>query len=338
LNNPRRTAIFAIASIAMGLAASTADAKTVSNGANRSTVPLTRGESLLIKLAPADSGSTGYHWRVAKKPAQSVLRLTAHRQASDGKQELFRYKARRGGVANLELQYVSPGRDRRVAKRFALTTVVNAPEPKLDCSATGGSPTVAESGQARVFRVRRSAWVSRGSTGLRVGYDAYYGCANDRETAFRLGNIVDLISPHEFWNITLRGSLVGFVHGVRCPLNGDGCERGGLDVQSQDLRTGKVIRDVGTGSCGPGCDNTVTGLVMSASGGLAWIERSAYEDPTHNLVLRSDAPSAGGETVSEDPEILDLDEKGEVDPDSLERDGGEMTWLRGGKLQRAALR
>jgi hypothetical protein len=328
--------MFAITVVVTGIGASGADANTVGQGASGSEVPLVTGQSLTIKLAPANSGSTGYHWRVARKPARSVLRLTSSR--SNGTQQVFTYKARRSGVTSLKLQYEPPARHARAVKTFRLTTVVNAPEPIFDCNASGAreSSTVATSGLARVFKVRRTAFVSAGGTPLRVGYDAYYGCVSGN--AFRLGNLVSLTNPIDFWNVTLRGALVAFVYRPRCPFNGQGCEGFTPYVVTQDLRTGKVIRAVAVGACGPGCDNRVTGLVISATGGLAWIEQSPFGGVVHNQVRRSDAPAKPGEAFATDDEFLDLDDNGVVDPDSLEPDGTEVTWMRGGTLQRAPLR
>ena len=338
MKNARRTAVFALALIAIGGGApSAAGAKTVGPGASGSEVPLTRGDSLTIALRPADSGSTGFHWRVARKPAKSVLRLTSRVRTIDGTRERFTYRAVRAGVASLKLQYVPPARHARAVKTFRLTVVVNAPEPKLDCNASGQveSSTVARSGLARVFKVRRTVFVSQGGTPVRVGYDAYYGCELAQDRAFRLGNIVDLVNPHQFWNVTLRGDVVGFVHQQRCPFDGQGCESSPPDVESQDLHTGKVIRAITVGSCGPGCDNPVSGLVMSAGGGLAWIEQSSGGV---NVVRRSDVAPEPDETFATDSEYLDMGDQGPVDPDSLQLQGTDVTWLRGGTLQRAPLR
>jgi hypothetical protein len=329
--------MLAIALVVLGIGAAGADAKTVDQGASGSELPLVTGQSLTVNLKPPNSGSTGFHWRFAQRPAKSVLRLTSNRRI--GTHQRFRFKARRGGVANFKLQYVPPARHARAVKTFRLTVVVNAPEPKLDCTASGasGSSTVATSGLARVFKVRRTVWVSFGGAPVREGYDAYYGCATPEGRAFRLGNIVSLTNPLEFWNITLRGTKVGFVFLPRCPFN-NGCENNPPYVVSQDLVSGKVIRAVGVGACGPGCPNSVSGLVLSATGGLAWIEQSPFDGVTHNQVHRSDAPAPPGETVATDSEVLDPDDTGVVDPDSLEPDSTEVTWLHGGTLQRAPLR
>jgi predicted secreted protein len=315
-----------------------ADAATVGGKANNSSVSLIRGQTLTIKLRPADSGSTGFHWRVAKRPARSVLRLKSDRTTSGG-QQVFIYRARGAGGTILKLQYVGPARHARALKTFRLTAIVNTPEPKYDCNASGASEssTVARSGLARVFKVRRTAFIEQGDRPARVGYDAYYGCELSQDRAVRLGNIVDLVNPHRFWNVTLRGAVVGFVHQQGCPFNGNGCETIPPEVASQDLHTGRVIRAVVVGSCGPGCDNPVTGLVLSATGGLAWIEHTGLASPASNVVRRSDLPAQPGQAFATDVVVLDNGDQGLVDPDSLEPDSTEVTWLRAGTLQRAPL-
>jgi predicted secreted protein len=113
-----------LAIAALGVVASGASAKSVDQSSNGKKVSVDRGESLRIKLKPADSGSSGYHWRVAKAPG-SILRLVSDKTKSG--RQVFTYKARKTGSTSLKLQYVPPARGAKPTKTFRLTVKVKAP-------------------------------------------------------------------------------------------------------------------------------------------------------------------------------------------------------------------
>jgi hypothetical protein len=140
-----------------------------------------------------------------------------------------------------------------------------------------------------------------------------------------------------FSNVTLRGTIVGYAVQFRCPLfDGNGCDIDGSTFESQDLHSGKVIRSIAVGGGGITASNGFDGPVVSATGGLAWIEHEAYS-PYGTVVLRSDSPVTDPRAAIE-PDRLDEGPAGTIDPDSLGFDGTDMTWRRDGVLKRAPLR
>jgi predicted secreted protein len=336
-----RTAVLAIAIAALGVASPAAGAATVSGSANGKAASLLAGESLTIDLKPANSGSSGFHWAVATKPSKKVLRLTSDRPSSDGKQQVFTYRALGPGTTPLVLRYRAPGRHGKTVKTFRLGVAVNEQEPQLDCSASGRHADltpVANSGTAVVFTLRRTLFAWLGGP-FRIPYDAYYGCELSQQQAFRLGGVVDLVDRHDFWNIVLDGSVVGYVHEVGCSFvpGAHDCIGTERTVESQDLHTGKLIRRVAVTRTVDGSPGPVSGLVVSPTGGLGWIEQGRDpEGHAENLVRRSDAPADPGAPFATSAELLDRSAL--VDPDSLRYDGADVIWTDDGKAQRAPLR
>jgi predicted secreted protein len=339
----RRIATLALASVSvLGVATTGASAKTVGQQASGSTVSLSTGQSLAIKLRPADSGSTGYHWHVATRPARSVLRLASN--TVTGSYQRFVYTGGGAGRTSLKLQYVPPGRAADPVKTFRLTVKVRAPAPRLGCT-PGGSNTIAQNDVARVFKIRRSVTLVQGGKRHRYRYDAYYGCELSRDIAYELDNTGDTgrtgdanASQNAYPNLTLRGRRVGYVFVKGCPFSVNGCPGSPQHfVDSQDLRTGRLIRRVAVDADTAG-SYPVSGLLMSAAGGLAWIENVRATDtaPARNAVRRSDLPRNQGEAYATD--FTTLDPGDGVDPDSLRLEGPNVTWLRGGALQTAPLR
>src|SRR4051812_4060746 len=79
--------------------------------------PLLQGETLRIALRPPSSGSTGYHWRIARRPSSRLLRRLYFHTSGDGRFEVLAYRARRSiGETRLQLRYESPT-GREVRKR-----------------------------------------------------------------------------------------------------------------------------------------------------------------------------------------------------------------------------
>lgn len=346
--------LWAAVALAIGVAgtgATSASASTVPQAVNPGVVLLTKGQPLTVRVSPANSGSTGYHWRVASKKSRKVLRLRSSRPNAAGTRQVLRFTARRVGFTRLRLQYVSPGRPRKVAKRSAANVLVNPAPLELDCDGFTGE-TILRNNSARLFSVHRTALVYRrvtASTGkvVRVGYDAYFACEFAANKAIALSS--GLPAHDEFYNPVLSRSVLGYVARPACPLQfvNEGCIGAEPNrVESIDLHTGKLIRSVRVGHCGdtpdrpgnPDCSNNVTGLVMSPAGGLAWIEFTSDFGGAPPFVHRSDRPPAApGESFASDNDTLGEDDPGLVDPDSLRYDGNEISYVRDGKVERAPL-
>ena len=97
----------------------------------RKTVRLDRGDRITIVLP--SNPSTGYSWRVARKPNARVLRLVRTRfTPPDEKPPVVgapgtfeaEFEAVGAGRTTARLDYVGPGRDRPVGERFTLTAIV----------------------------------------------------------------------------------------------------------------------------------------------------------------------------------------------------------------------
>jgi predicted secreted protein len=127
VNRALGTATLTLAcTILLGAGAGAASAKTVGEKASGSTVSIAKGGKLVIKLGSPNSGSTGYHWDVTKKPASSVLRLKSNRTSGDFQR--FTYRGRGVGKTSLTIKYVPPGQGRTAVKTFKLTVKVRAPK------------------------------------------------------------------------------------------------------------------------------------------------------------------------------------------------------------------
>jgi predicted secreted protein len=340
MNRSRVKAALASALVASGVAAApAANAATVGPGANGGHAELLAGQTLTINVTPANSGSTGFHWQVATKPSKKVLHLTSNRRSGDGKRQVFKYKALAPGATSLRLRYRPPGKG-KTAKTFRLAVLVNEQEPALDCAAIGHRTAyaiVARSGPAIVFKIRRTVFFWEG-TSQKEEYDAYYGCELSQDHAFRLGAVAGRSNPHEFSNVTLRGTVVAYVHDVDCAFGNGDCLGVPRTVESQDLHTGNLIRVLSVGMFG-GEDHVVTGLVMSPAGGVAWIEQGKSPEGTvATEVFSSDAPAPSTAPYAQDQTTLDDGQQGAVDPDSLLYDGTNVKWTRGGAQQQAPLK
>jgi hypothetical protein len=347
----RRAALICTVMVLMAFGAANASAQTlVGNRGQGSTIEV--GETLQIALKPANSGSSGYHWRVAKRPKRSVLRLASNRTEGTPARQVFTYTARAAGVTSLRLQYVSPGRDHKVARTFRHTVVVNKPVPQLDCGYPGPADLLAESATARVFKVRRTIRVyspaARGKV-VRHSYVVFMGCTAGG-AAHQLGaykaSAGDFSSagpdagPNGLYNVTLRGSMVGYVFVAGCPFETSdttNCtSQPPPSLAVQDLKDGKLVRGAFPTNPGPDAYNQVAGLVVSTAGGLAWTEVGSNADGPLNLVRRSDAPAEPGAAFARDVETIGSG--ADLDPDSLYFDGTNVEWREAGRVQRARLR
>jgi hypothetical protein len=305
------------------------------------------GETLQISLKPSNSGSSGYHWRVAKKPKGSVLRLLSNRTASGPARQVFTYRARGAGLTSLKLEYVAPGRGGRVTKTFRQKVLVNKPMPRLDCTGSNRRISlIAQTGSARVFKVRRTVRVLARAAGGRVvrqSYDVFLGCAFAEGRTHELGGYTAAgpdAAENTAFNVTLRGTVVGYVFDKGCPFevqaNSTCTSEPGTHVAAHDLNGGKLIRAIDVDLFAADAFNDVSGLVVSAAGGLAWTEVSHAGAKPSTAVLRSDAPAKPGQTVANDRETIASG--ADVDADSLYFDGTNVSWSQGGSVQRAPLR
>lgn len=337
--------------IVMGLTAcgaSSASAETVtgySGSGYGSTLDV--GQTLQIDVKPANSGSSGYHWRVAKRPKGSVLRLVSRHAVRNPARQRFTFQTSGAGVTSFKLQYVSPGRHPRVAKTYRHTVAVNKLLPQLDCFGSGRSTSlVAQTSAARVFGVNRTirAFVFGSKTVERVSYEVFLGCADAEGHAHELGTpqaeagLGSHATPADVYDVTLRGTVAGYAFKPACPIviqSSFGCGfTSATAVVAQDLNGGKLIRAEGVGTSGPDDENRLTGLVVSASGGLAWSELGHDGATNVGIVLRSDEqPDQSGPF-----DVAQLDFGADVDPNSLLFDGTNVSWQKGGKTQHARLR
>src|SRR4051812_7042959 len=275
--------------------------------------PLLQGETLRIALRPPSSGSTGYHWRIVRRPSSRLLRRLYFHTSGDGRFEVLAYRARRTvGETRLQLRYESPtgreGRKRRVYLRVA----VNAQPPKYGCYPQH-SVTQTGNSQVRIFRILRTFVFG----GRSFSYVAYYGCELRQNRAFMLHYRTQprpqFASNDEFTYFALRGTKVGFHFLKQCSIVLS-CTDAVRFVESQDLHSGRRIRSVEP-IIGPGggtFGRDITGLVISPAGGLAWIEKDPSDDEL-NYVYKSDAPPARQGGVAHDRTTLDDGRHGYVD-------------------------
>jgi hypothetical protein len=331
----RRIVLAVVTAFAVGVAApGAASAATVvgaQGGGERAYV--LKGQTLLVKLRPADSRSTGYHWQSRHKET-GVLRLL--RSRTSGNAQVFSYRARRAGNAHLRFRYLPPG-SRRAARRDSLDVGVNNRWRATTCHPQGAR-TVVENTNVRVFKLRRKVYTGIGTKPW--AFSGHFGCVFEQNRSFGFdgaaSNNPDRSIPasgRRYYLPTLRGTLFGHA----CVDRGSEF-RPATEItyvaRTIDLGERRVIRAALPDLGGPGSNNPILDLVMSDSGGLAWIE-DAREG---RVVARSDAPPAQENRPASDRTVLDDGQSGAVDSNSLELDGSDVTWLRAGQQQRAPLR
>jgi hypothetical protein len=336
MRKPRRTAVFAVGiAAALGAGAPVASAVAAPADPAHSQRAVTAGQSLKIALPAPNSGSTGYHWNVSTFAPGTLVRRTSERFS--GNRQVFTYRTGRPGVALLQFAYVPPGRGAEPVKRLDFKVVVNRPVRRLRCYPPG-SRTVISNGKVRVFKLRRSLIIALHSRDY-VHYDAYFGCDFRRDRAHPLDgspNSSDTIGESVYQTVKLNGRVTGYLLRANCPytvhLDGGCTEIGALAAVSQNLTTGRVIRRVYASDAA--YNQVITGLVLSARGGLAWIE---FHGQDVNSVHRSDQPGRNG-GIATDNQELDNGEHGFVDPDSLHAEGDGFRWKNRGIRRHASLR
>jgi hypothetical protein len=333
LDAARRTALVVVAATAVGLGgvgAASATTFVASGQAGDAYVPT--GQTLRVRLPAANSGSTGHHWQ-QRAEQNRELRRVSQRTSPDGKFQVFVYRARRAGIADLRFAYMAPGGNGRVARRFKLAAYVNDPWRATGCRPKG-SRTIVQNAEARVFTLQRKVYSVLSTK--RVAFTGYYGCVFGGR-AFGFDGVASndpnkWFPENRYFFPTLRGSMFGhafFFGGTRIHFATDGY----YAARTFDLRQGKLIRTAFPDQGGPGTNNPIEDLVMSESGGLAWTERAREG----TLVARSDKPPKQTGGVAKDRTVIDDGQSGTVDPKSLGLDGLDVTWLRDGQLQRAPL-
>jgi hypothetical protein len=333
MNRSCRAVATAAALIALGAASGDAFANTVHATAN-STVTLPGGHVLRVSLRPPDSGSTGYHWRASTLAPKSLLRRTSNRTIRG--RQVFTFRAGSPGITRVRFRYVPPARGAKPVRRIDLNVVVNPRHQRLRCYAPR-TRTVLSNTRARVFRIRRSFTIATEFV-ERKHYYAYFGCDFRRDRAHPLANLGSNgslnASVNRYATVLLRGNVAGFILHKGCPFVVGGCP-GPIPpaVVSQDLGTGRVIRRVFVGTEGD-APNSVPALLMSANGGLAWME---FEGHDVNSVHRSDHPIVGGNAVAHDNQVLDDGRHGYVDEDSMHAVRGGFRWKNNGTVRRASL-
>jgi hypothetical protein len=335
----RRTALFAVGIVAA--LGGTAPAASAHAPQTSKRVAVTGGHTLQVALSAPNAGSTGYHWNVSTLAPGSLLRRTSNRFI--GSRQVFTFRAGRPGVTRLRFRYVPPARGARAVRIVDLYVSVNRPAHRLRCY-PAGSRTVISNGRVRVFTVRRSVLVAIDSRQL-FHYNAYYGCAFRRDRAHSLDNSgspgygwnsSDNVGDNVYRTVTLNGDVAGYLFRKDCPF---GQASGGCAdilpeaIVSQNLVSGRVIRRVYP--AGAPFNNVITGLVVSARGGFAWLE---FEGHDVNSVHRSDQPARYGHRVATDNQVLDDGTHGYVDTDSLHAERGGFRWKNSGVRRHATLR
>jgi predicted secreted protein len=307
-----RLAVLGLTALAVACAPAAASAKTVGNGASGSKVSLSDGESLVIKLKPGDSGSSGYHWRVAKKPAKSVLKLKSNKTSSDGKRQVFTYVARGGGSTSLKLQYVPPAQGAKPTKTFKLgvTVSVQGAASAARC-AKAGSKTLAQNGSVRVYQtgkgVNTSLFACRRSTGKKTKL----------ATAFDDG----FTSSASYGDVRLAGLFVALSYTATDNSCKADCPPGyepttnSIGVFDAAKRTTRVIDGYPVGDA----------LVLSRNGGVAWAAQNASTGPVeiHASVRKGD------------DRVLD---SGAIDPKTLAIEITIISWTKDGEESFARLK
>ena len=97
------------------------------------TVRLRKGDILRVTLK--ENASTGYRWRLVRKPRRKLLRLASNRYKPAPQTDppttgaaghrIFRWRARRRGKTALKIQFFPPAPDNaRAEDTFLLTVVV----------------------------------------------------------------------------------------------------------------------------------------------------------------------------------------------------------------------
>jgi len=183
-----------------------------------------------------------------------------------------------------------------------------------DCTRKGAS-TIKANRHVRVFRV------------LKRGYGSVYGCRRTAQRAFRLGVFGECQNSREIRLVEVAGrrALLGI---YECSLYGGGwtlelvnLSDGGREFRSNPIASPPVTE---------GTWDSLHRMVLTADGAVAWTAtREAGHRATNVEVLRRRRGSTR--------EVVLLDGGTDIDPGSLRKRGGTITWTKGGVRRSAPL-
>ena len=176
----------------------------------------------------------------------------------------------------------------------------------------GGRAAVAADAQAEIYRVRRNQEEVE-----------YRGCVYGHSRSFEVGLRAECISDGGACggtsHLTLAGTLVAREKGIVSPVSGNSWL-----IEVEDLRTGKVIRQVPTGATYPPNprvvgDGPATAIVLKGDGAVAWIVDTVQETDRYQVHA---VDSTGSRLLASGSDI---------DPSSLALAGSTLYWTEGGK-------
>jgi len=191
--------------------------------------------------------------------------------------------------------------------------------------------------QAVVYKIRESGIETLESEHYRVYFPGIRGCVRGHTRSYKLGEPFAFNgssqggSGHGIGNIALGGAMVAFEESLR-NVSGDG-ERESVGnnewrVVVRDLRTGKVVHRVPTGTYSPPSAKIIgvgptTAVVVKSDGAVAWIaENGVGNYEVHALDKTGSRLLASGENIK--PYVLGLK-------------GSTLYWEQEGKRHSAVL-
>ena len=127
----RLLALAAVCVVVAVAAPGSVSADTVAERDDAVRVSIRTGQTLVIRLR--ENPSTGYRWRVVRRPRPAVLRYRSRRFVSSDcpagstgcpGHRFYRYAAEETGVTSLTLKLYPPGRGTRAVQTFRLTVRV----------------------------------------------------------------------------------------------------------------------------------------------------------------------------------------------------------------------
>lgn len=186
------------------------------------------------------------------------------------------------------------------------------------CPTSGQHHVIAADGHAEVYAIRKSEEEV-----------LYWGCAYGRNRSFLVGFTDECISNGGACagtsHLTLAGLLLAREKIVSTPVLGHSWL-----IEVEDLRTGRVLRKVPTGTTLPPKPKTVghgpaTAIVLKSDGAVAWIVDTVQEDDRYQV----HAVDKSGERL--------LASGSDIDPSSLALAGSTLYWTQGGKPYSATL-
>jgi hypothetical protein len=163
-------------------------------------------------------------------------------------------------------------------------------------------------------------------------HSQFFGCVYAGKRAFSLSDGPPTISSQggsENSEFTLAGAFLAYEHLWFTSYPESGVPASEQYVVVEDLRTGRVLHKVPTGTNGPDTVGVgpVRSLVLKRDGAVAWIAESLQE--RHAVIYEVHAVDANGSRL--------LAAGSEVEPASLALAGSTIYWTEGGKPVSAPL-